>query len=351
MDTCEVAEKTRSFGREAMDSIGRFGLSATPQNYTVWYAYHAGEEPGLGATIDVLISSKQPIDDRVCAELYQRYFTSEDQREAVLGVSGRVEETIVHITRTMAEAGDNAAKFGASLQTFTEELDGVPASASLKKSVRVILDETRAAQVRSRMLEDRLKTIAREARDLQQNLEELRRDAMIDAVTKLFNRKQFDRSLREWAGRCMESAAALSMLIFDIDEFRQFNETYGHQTGDQVLRLVGATIKENLKGRDIAARYGGEEFAAILPDTSLLNAEMVGERLRAAIAMRDFVRKNTGESLGKVTMSVGVSEYRPGEPLEELVERADQALYMAKRSGRNCVLTERDLEKPVAVNR
>ena len=125
--------------------------------------------------------------------------------------------------------------------------------------------------------------------------------------------------------------------MVDIDHFKSFNDNFGHQVGDQVLRLVARTLKDGLKGRDFAARYGGEEFAIILPDTDLSAGVAVGNSLRKAIATKDVINRNTGEILGRITMSVGVAEFAGDPTLEDVVERADNALYTAKHNGRNQV--------------
>jgi diguanylate cyclase len=107
--------------------------------------------------------------------------------------------------------------------------------------------------------------------------------------------------------------------------------------GDQVLRLVGRTLVDGIKGRDFAARYGGEEFAIILPDSNIMAGMAVGNSLRKAIAQKDVLNRSTGIKLGRVTMSVGVAELVIGESPEEMIERADAALYTAKHNGRNQV--------------
>ena len=128
------------------------------------------------------------------------------------------------------------------------------------------------------------------------------------------------------------------MLLLDIDLFKNFNDSFGHQVGDQVLRLVARTLTDNVKGRDIAARYGGEEFAILLPDTPAAAGMRVAESLRKSMESRDIVNKATNQSLGRITLSIGVAEYAPGESIEEIVTRADAALYDAKRTGRNKVV-------------
>jgi len=132
--------------------------------------------------------------------------------------------------------------------------------------------------------------------------------------------------------------------MIDIDHFKIFNDTYGHLTGDQVLRLVGQALKQTIKGQDIMARYGGEEFAVVLPSTTLRHAVGVAENIRRTVTSKELKKKSTGEILGRVTVSIGVSALKPDEEMDSLIERADGCLYAAKRSGRNRVICETDRE-------
>ena len=132
--------------------------------------------------------------------------------------------------------------------------------------------------------------------------------------------------------------------MFDIDHFKSFNDSYGHLTGDQVLRLVGMSLKQTIKGQDITARYGGEEFAVVLPNTALRQALTVADHIRRAVMAKELKKKSTGEILGRVTISVGVSMLKPDDDTDALIERADACLYAAKRNGRNRVICEVDPE-------
>ena len=116
-----------------------------------------------------------------------------------------------------------------------------------------------------------------------------------------------------------------------------FNDTWGHQTGDEVLKLVAATIQQNVRGQDRAARYGGEEFAVILPCTPIVGAATVGENIRQAVERQQIVARDSQQTIGGITVALGVSCYDPGEPLLDWIGRADSALYKAKREGRNRV--------------
>jgi diguanylate cyclase len=132
-------------------------------------------------------------------------------------------------------------------------------------------------------------------------------------------------------------------MIADIDHFKNFNDTYGHQTGDQVLRLVAMTLKSNIKGKDLAARYGGEEFVAVLPSTDLAGAVIVAENVRKAIQAKELLKRSTNEKLGRITASFGVAVFQQTDTAASLIERADRCLYGAKRAGRNRVVSEDEL--------
>jgi diguanylate cyclase len=127
------------------------------------------------------------------------------------------------------------------------------------------------------------------------------------------------------------------MLLIDIDHFKKFNDTHGHQIGDDVLRLIAQGLKESVNGRALAARYGGEEFAVLLPDSDLDGAKVVAEDIRTAISRKVLRKRSTGETLGRVTVSIGAAEYQRLEDLDEFVHRVDRLLYAAKQTGRNVV--------------
>ena len=133
-------------------------------------------------------------------------------------------------------------------------------------------------------------------------------------------------------------------MMTDIDHFKNFNDTFGHLTGDQVLRLVAMSVKQNVKGQDTAARYGGEEFAIVLPNTVLRSAITVADHIRRAVMTKELMKRSTGEHLGRVTISIGVATLHKGDNAQTLIERTDACLYAAKRHGRNRVMCETDPE-------
>lgn len=213
---------------------------------------------------------------------------------------------------------------------------------TVREIVRSVMCETQMAIERSNRLEVELSRSTAEIGALRKQVEDASREALTDALTGIGNRKQFDQRLKHEMQQSMEKGTELSLLLMDIDHFKKFNDTHGHQFGDLVLRLVARALLDGIKGRDIAARYGGEEFVILLPDTSACAAMTVAEHLRESIARKTIQKRDTRETLGTVTISVGVAAYRLGEPSYVFIERADAALYQAKTKGRNCCVMESD---------
>lgn len=157
--------------------------------------------------------------------------------------------------------------------------------------------------------------------------------SITDGLTRLFNSRYFYERMDVEIERARRYRRPLSLLLLDIDDFKRFNDQYGHLAGDRVLRRLGALILDTLRENDTAYRYGGEEFTILLPETDADQAAVVGERLRTAFAEEEF------ESETRKTISIGVSEYDGQEDAKSFVGRVDEAMYAAKRAGKNRVVT------------
>ena len=332
----------------ALANMAGHAVPPTPENYAVWYAYATGLLPELKRTIDILISNRQEFTPALNNELYSRFCDTGRHFNLLQETGGRLQYAVDQVMRFVKAASGDASAFGKTLDEYSSDLGGTPGDEELRALVSGLILETQRMAERNRSLEDRLTQSSGEIAELRQNLEVVRREALTDALTGIPNRKFFETRLREAARDAMETGEAVSLLIADIDHFKQFNDTYGHQLGDQVLRLVARTLTDSVKGRDTPARYGGEEFAIILPQTRLKDAVSLAEQIRRTIMRRRIIRKTNGDDFGTITLSIGVSCYRPGEQLLEMVRRADAALYGAKRGGRNRVMSEEALTAPTA---
>ena len=236
-----------------------------------------------------------------------------------------------------AVAHDNAA-FIEAPDTAPEGKDGDAIRALLagvRKQIADIVDH-------GRQFETKLNDYSLEITDMSRQLEQTRQAAMLDTTTGIGNRRRFEEALKDILGHLSDYNNMVSILLADVDNFKGVNDTLGHSVGDQVLRLVANNFVTNLKGGDVVARWGGDEFAAILPSTSLEHAMVAAENVRTTLASRSLKNKDSGETMGKVTISIGVASYRKGDNAHKLIFRSDQALYEAKRLGRNRTVPEQE---------
>ena len=184
----------------------------------------------------------------------------------------------------------------------------------------------------------RLKRVLKERRLNQeriQMLDELKKLSITDGLTQLYNSRYFYAQLKGEIERCNRYSHKLSLLLLDIDNFKEYNDTFGHLEGDKILVRLGRVIKSCLRKMDTAYRYGGEEFTIILPGTDGEEAHTVAERLRAAVLEEDFTDGQHPDV--RITISIGVTQYLQEEKIASFVQRADQAMYQSKQAGRNRV--------------
>lgn len=333
----------RIFALDALQQMHERAIKATPENFTVWYGYAADAPPAIRRAIEILISNKVDFSPEVLSDLYERFYGGLKHTERIRSLAQQIETAMTGVLGTLGEAGAGVRQFGETLDHSAKDLMVDSPLDAVRTIVLQIMDETRAMVERSHTLERQLTATTEEIGTLRKQVEDASREAQTDALTGIGNRKSFDLQLKRFMQEAMERGTELTLLLLDIDHFKSFNDTYGHQFGDLVLKLVSRSMVEGIKGRDQAARYGGEEFAILLPETDLNNAAIVAEHLRETIGNKSIVNRGTKQNLGVVTVSVGVSAYRLGEPPYVFIERADAALYRAKQTGRNCVRTEREL--------
>lgn len=331
------SKQAQIYAGSAFERIQKEGLSATPDVYELWYVYYSGQSPEITRAIDILIANQQKITVERCRELYARFLSDNKNEELVRRAGDEINSTIRNVTGVVRDVKAATEEYSINLENVTSKVSKTSSPEELQKVLTSIVSDTKDMLVRNRTLEQELDKSSHVMEELQRDLENVRREAMTDGLTNLANRKAFDNELRRVAEEATVTEGTFALLMVDIDYFKSFNDNYGHQVGDQVLRLVARTLTDGVKGRDVAARYGGEEFAIILPDTGLQAAVTVGNALRKAVATKDVVNRNTGDKLGRITMSVGCAEFTPGENLQDLIERADAALYTAKHNGRNQV--------------
>ena len=337
MDYPHDLKQAKSYAEQTFSRIFQENLAPTPDVYEVWYVYYAGISPEICRAIDILIANNQKITEDRCRDLYDRFISGDRNAEKVQNAGDQINATIQNVSGVVKDVHNATASYSGSLASVKERMRKVKNADEVQAIVQGVIAETHDMLERNQRLEEELDKSSELMQDLQRDLEQVRKEAMTDGLTGLANRKSFDAAISRITEEANDTQTPFTLLMVDIDHFKSFNDNFGHQIGDQVLRLVARTLIDGVKGRDVAARYGGEEFGIILPETTLSAGVTVGNSLRKAVATKDVINRSSGEKLGRITMSVGVAEFSPGEDLNDLIERADAALYTAKHNGRNQV--------------
>lgn len=336
-------ERTMAFAEIALGQIKALRQSAEPRNYEVWYHYATGYNQSLNRTINETLARKGNLAETDLDEIHNNHLSATRITQQIDKFGAKVSDEIDQVMAMVDAALGSASSYTESLADATNRLGSAKDREGLRAIVESLIGTTKDIERSNQMLEARLKASKQEINELQESLEAVRHESLTDPLTSLANRKYFDESLVRAMAEASKSGEPLSLALMDIDHFKAFNDTFGHLTGDQVLRLVAVCVKQNVKGQDLAARYGGEEFVVVLPRTHLRQALSVAEHIRRTVMGKELMKRSTGESLGRVTISLGVAQWRRGESPQSLIERADTCLYAAKRGGRNRVVGEPDL--------
>ncbi|ODT73073.1 MAG: hypothetical protein ABS75_02210 [Pelagibacterium sp. SCN 63-23] len=330
------------YANAAFDLLKRSAIPPYPQFYELLYTYATGVNPSLNNRINAVFRSGISPSTDLAEALYNEFLRS-DMSDRMSSVSERMHARIESVHEAIDAAMTTANSYSGSLQSARGDLERDLGGEAMKQLASKLLSETRRMQDTNRELERKLEASRDDISALQRDLDDVRRESMLDPLTKIANRKSFDEGLAHAIAESEKTGSPLCLMLVDIDHFKNFNDTFGHQTGDQVLRLVAMTLKSNIKGKDLAARYGGEEFAAVLPSTDLQGAIIVAENIRKAIQTKELLKRSTNEKLGRITASFGVASFKIADNAMSLIERADQCLYAAKHAGRNKVISEEEL--------
>ena len=321
----------------ALAAMQAAGVWPTPLNFELWLHVAADADGPLSREITALTRAGEPITEARSEELAARFLPRGKLDEEVRDVGQHLDAQLAQVARAITSAQKTNADYGRTLAGASRDMTPEAPVAEVKRMIATLATATRRVQRDNDTLEKRLSTSTDEVKRLREHLESARRDAMTDALSNLPNRKAFDQGLARACAEAEASGAPLTLAVLDIDHFKRFNDTWGHQTGDQVIRFVASIIRKAGDPPRLPARYGGEEFALVLPGERAQAAMEILDAIRVEISSRALKRRSTDEDLGAVTVSAGLAERRPGESLAALVERADAALYESKRTGRNRV--------------
>jgi diguanylate cyclase len=329
-----------SQGAAVLGLLERANVPPVPALYRLIYDYVAGVRGLFASRVDDILGEGGDVADRLYTEFVAPYQSNETLERAAQRIAERLRTLDILIRESLsANEQQSAALRGAGV-----ELGGDRLNAALLKDWVERLETTNRVMRKSTMtLERELVEASTELLTMQDEIRLARETMTRDPLTGLANRSGLDAALQRAMPTGGDAGRQLSCAVIDIDHFKSLNDRYGHQVGDEVLRIVARAILVSVRGADVVGRPGGDEFLAIFRDTGLADARTLAERIRASVIESDL-RAVMGEAvLGGITASIGVALWREGDTITGLVERADRCLYAAKDRGRNRVICEDEL--------
>jgi diguanylate cyclase len=326
-------EESAEYLRQALPLMTRQDAALHPLSYSIWYEYVSGVNQALKEAADALLDKGVPLTEDDIKALFERH-VADINSETANTIAASFQRIIGDISQSTGIAAREAGEFGETLETLQRDSEEPDA----KLDLGALLAGAQAMQASVSTLKTRLDASQQEIGQLREEVTRARDASLTDGLTGLVNRRGFDKMLADClAAQLQAPCNGPCLLMGDIDHFKKVNDTYGHLFGDKVIRAVASVIKQNVKGRDTAARYGGEEFVVLLPDTPLHGAQALAECIRSAVERGRIKRGGSSEADARITLSLGVAHYCPGESGSAFLERADRALYAAKNNGRNRV--------------
>jgi diguanylate cyclase len=315
-------------------------VPATSANYEVWLTYRVGRNSQLRDEIDKRIAAGEAFSDEFNTDVYERFFSGSRASAQIVLAGERIARDLNEVVSFLKAAEEKSDDYGRTLETAATNLNRDVAPDQIRHIVSSLAAATLDMAKHNQHLNEQLGRSTREIDTLRSTLESVRVESLTDSLTGLANRRMFDETLRMRVNESRALRTDLCLLMCDIDHFKRFNDTWGHHTGDQILRFLASAMQGHARPDHLIARFGGEEFAMIMPRADLKLATHTAEALRAAIQAKRLRRRSTNEDLGQVTISIGVARLQPGDTPQGLIERADACLYASKRNGRNQVTTD-----------
>jgi len=324
--------------KEELKFLARNNIPLIPENYILWFeifCYIVENNLELSdLEIIGLFKEKYPTAQNVESVLVE---IEPEEKELVKEIAQAISEEIESVIESISKYQINLEKREKSFVELRNRAD----NETIRNLLNQVLSELSHIRKQNENLKSKLEEANSQIKKLSEELEKSRKEATTDFLTQVANRASFDRAISDMVQDFYSRNYPFALLMIDIDNFKKINDTYGHQAGDYVLKELAKLLKSQLRARDIIARYGGEEFAILLPGTTFSQAVRIAERLRKSVEKHLFKYNDVQIP---VTVSIGLAVMREGLDETSLIEKADQALYLAKRSGKNQVKTDLDVE-------
>lgn len=333
----EYEEQAAEYMRLAVPLMQKHSIAMTPANYAVWFEYVSGSNQALIDALDREVEENGRLTDQQSRQLYERFFEREKDQQLFLELREELSRLLREVISFVYTGVVSTDKSNTRLQHLLGRMSPGMTGQEVHDLVEDVLATTRQAVSSGEMLNEKLNYAMDEVQTLKKELDETRREAKSDMLTGLANRRAFDDAITNATRNADQRQQDINLVFCNLDNFNEINEKHGHLVGDMVLKRVGSLLQAHVNDNDLVARYSGEEFAILLINRPISEARRITENIRTEMAAKRINRKDTGESLGQITLSLGFASYVKNEGVDSLMQRADRALYMAKRRGRNCV--------------
>jgi diguanylate cyclase len=327
-------------GVSIIERLTQFDLPVSPAQYEVMFGYQTGAPADLVKDIDTRLERGERITHALSEALFEKYFAGTRLSVQMLEAGESIARELEQVVDVLRSAGANTKEYGETLRAMTSADTSRLDSTGFQQLVARLLTATSEMALENQKLSEQMEQSTRQVESLKTTLQSVKVEALTDRLTGLANRRLFDDTLELRLAEAASSGEPLCLLMCDIDHFKRFNDTWGHIVGDQVIRYIASVLRAHAQDDILVARYGGEEFTVVFPRTSPARARAFAESVHKAVSSKHLSRRSTGESIGAVTISIGLAEWRSGELSSDLIERADQCLYASKRNGRNRITTD-----------
>ncbi|WP_299788886.1 GGDEF domain-containing protein [uncultured Shewanella sp.] len=334
----ELMQQAAQNLKKAVPLMLKHQIPTTPTNYALWYAYVGEQNPALNIQLDTIVEQYQTCPP-VNSELLYREFVSDPVEIDVIDMRQNLEAMATELSQSLKDTNLDATQFQTRIDSNFDKLNRIEEEGvSLEKVlglVRNLVKESDEIRSSTEFFTGQLSKAQQEIEALKSQLKQSEKDVLFDALTGILNRRAFDSDLN---GILNQNPEGTCLILVDIDHFKAFNDNYGHQLGDQVLKAVAKRLSESCREGVKIYRYGGEEFAVLLSNKQLRTARHLAEAMRRSLEKVSLKDRRKEATINNITASFGVAQWQAGMNGSQLIEQADKLLYEAKRLGRNRVM-------------
>ncbi|MFO1326581.1 MAG: GGDEF domain-containing protein [Rubrivivax sp.] len=333
----QTKDETVALVRQVLAAAGQHDVALNPVTFAVLFEHAAGVNPRLSEALADCLRQSARLGDEAMHRLHRDHVAEISLAQAER-IQGDMQRVMTDIAQSAARTGEAAGAFGERLAGLSGAL-AEPGHAGLGQQIDAARAGTEAMRDSVLTLQQQVQAGQREIEQLRADLLRTREEATLDPLTRVLNRRGFDRQLDAMLSAPPPKGSTHCLIMLDIDHFKRVNDTHGHPIGDRVLEGLGAVLRNVPAEPGMScARYGGEEFAILLPATTLNKALQVAENVRARTRGIRLRNRATQAVELTITVSAGIAAWRPGDDAGALVSCADAALYRSKAAGRDRVM-------------